>query len=211
MKRLFTLAAVAVALLITAGLTSCSKENNEKEAPQIQEASIKTSDYTTWTYFSFEKGVIGTYTEDGFDYKNRLDWDLAFHRWDVRTNGGLSGKGAGGAVKSAYGTLDVNTWGSVLPSAADFVTDKLIKTYMNAPHMSDDATGDQRVEVPANTELGQWLTVTMTSIPPTYKMADNVFLVKAANGKLAAVKFTNYMNAKAEKGYAVFEYVYPLN
>lgn len=196
MKRMYTPVARLAAFLIIFIAVSCSKENGGEDLPQTKQVSIKTSDYTTWTYFSFEKGVIGTYTEEGFDYKNRLDWDLAFHRWDVRTNGGLSGKGSGGAAKSSDGT---------------FTTDQLIKTYMNAPHMSEEVTGDQRVEVPANTELAQWMTVTMTSIPPTYKLADNVFLVKAANGKLAAVKFTNYMNDKAEKGYAVFEYVYPLD
>ena len=89
------------------------------------------------------------------------------------------------------------------------VTDEMILTYMQTPDMSGE--NNQRVEVPANTELGQWLTVSMSSIPPTYTLANNVFMVRTADGQWAAVRFTNYMNDRAEKGYASFSYLYPIH
>ncbi len=210
MRRVYKFAVMVAAILINVSLISCSKEKEKPSVPDAKSLSIKTSDYKTWTYFSFEKGIIGTYGETEFDYKNRLDWDLAFHRWDVRTNGGESGKGQGGAVLTAYGNLNTGTWSSHIPSYK-FITDTKIKTYMAPPNMNAEDGADQRKEVPGSTELAKWMTVTMSSIPPTYKVNEKAFVVKTASGKFAALRFTGYMNDKAEKGYASFEYIYPLN
>lgn len=209
MRKFYTFAVLAA--VVSAGFISCSKDNPGKEDdPDKKNMVIDTRAYDKWTYFSFEKGVIGTYTETEFDYKNNTGWDLAFHRWDVRTNGGESGKGQGGAVESTYGSLDVTSW-SIRPSQFRYVTDTQIKTYMKAPDMSSESGMDQRVSVPASTELAKWMKVTMTSIPPSYSLSNRAYAVKTASGKIAVVLFTNYMNEKAEKGYVNFEYVYPVN
>lgn len=208
--RKFCKFAVAAAIL-SAGFISCSKEDSGKnEDPAKKSVVIDTRAYDKWTYFSFEKGIIGTYTETEFDYKNNTEWDLAFHRWDVRTNGGESGKGRGGAAESTYGSLNTASW-SVHPSQFRYITDTQIKTYMKAPDMNSESGMDQRVSVPANTELAKWMTVTMTTIPPSYTLSRKAYVVQTASGKTAVVLFTNYMNEKAEKGYVNFDYVYPVN
>ena len=208
--RIFCKFAV-MAAVVCAAFSSCSKdETGKNENPDKKSAMIDTRAYDKWTYFSFEKGVIGTYTETEFDYKNNTEWDIAFHRWDVRTNGGESGKGQGGAVESAYGTLDLASWSSH-PSQFRYVTDTQVKTYMKAPDMSSESGADQRVFVPASTELAKWMTVTMTTIPPSYTLSNKAFVVRTALGKTAVVLFTNYMNEKAEKGYVNFDYIYPVN
>lgn len=200
-----------VAVILSAGFISCSKDDPGKdENPDKKSMVIDTRAYDKWTYFSFEKGIVGTYTEAEFDYKNNTNWDLAFHRWDVRTNGGESGKGRGGAVESTYGSLDIASW-STHPSQFRYILDTQIKTYMKAPDMSSESGMDQRASVPASTELAKWMKVTMTSIPPAYTLSNKAYVVQTASGKTAVVLFTNYMNEKAEKGYVNFDYVYPVN
>lgn len=215
MKKLHKIQAFAMAMLLVLGFTACSKEDNSGGGdgmfPPKKNIMIETKSYETWTYFSFEKGIIGTYKESEFDYKNNADWDLAFHKWDIRTNSGESGKGKGGASQTNYGgDLMVAIWSNI-PSKESFTADTQIKTYMTPPKMDDNAPADQRVSVPANTVLAKWLEVQMTSIPPKYTMLDRAFVVRTASGKHAAVKFTSYMNDKAEKGYVSFDYVYPLD
>lgn len=212
MKKYFSLMMAIVAISFI--MVSCSKDDKEEATNSIKRSiTIKTSDYTKWTYFSFEKGDTVAVPND---FKNDKTWYLAFHRWDVRSNGGESGIGAGGAYAVAYSIKDITeesalaTW-SIPASSASFTKDALIKTYMAVPNMYADSDADQRVEVPANTVLGSWMTVKMASIPPTYTVAGNAFVVKTASGKYAVVQFTNYMNDKAEKGYVTFEYIYPVN
>ena len=184
---------------------SCSKDEETSEpVSSVRETRVVTSSYTEWHYFSFEKGWMSELT----DFRQSLDWDLAFHRWDVRTNGGASGKGLGGACKLTYTLLSPETW-SVNLATLPLVEDALIKTYMNKPNMGADTEGDQRSDEPANTELGKWLTVGMNSIPPTYTMSPSVFIVRTAVGKYAVMKFLNYMDDKAVKGTVSFEYIYP--
>jgi len=212
MKKYFPLVMAITAIFPI--MMSCSKDDKDEPATNSVKRSItiKTSDYTKWTYFSFEKGDTVAVPAN---FKNDKTWDLALHRWDVRTNSGESGIGQGGAYAVAYSIKDVTeestlaSW-SVPILSASFTKDSLIKTYMNIPNMYADSDADQRVDVPANTVLGSWMVVKMASIPPTYAMAENAFVVKTANGKYAVVQFTNYMNNKAEKGYVTFEYIYPV-
>ena len=182
-------------------LFACDKNDDGQTPPGIQSATIDVRAYDQWIYFSFEQGLLDSPT----DPTTNTNWDLAFHRWDVRTNGGASGLGKGGAYAINQTSFD----NIPEPDAARLVTDEMILTYMQTPDMSGE--NNQRVEVPANTELGQWLTVSMSSIPPTYTLANNVFMVRTADGQWAAVRFTNYMNDRAEKGYASFSYLFPIH
>ncbi|MEG0891159.1 MAG: HmuY family protein [Bacteroidales bacterium] len=216
MKRnKYVFGTIIMVVLVTLNITSCSKDDikgeNGSSFPPKKTIVIETKSYETWTYFSFEKGVIGTYKEGEFNYKNNTTWDIAFHRWDVRTNSGESGIGKGGAFLTNYGgDLKVDMW-STMPSKGEFITDASIKTYMAIPNMNSEDGADQRVIVPANTILAKWLTVVMTSIPPKYALLNKAFVVRTANGKHAAISFTNYMNDKAVKGYVNFDYIYPLD
>lgn len=181
-------------------LASCSKEEINKREPIKSDITIDVRDYEKWIYFSFEKGIIATPESP----EKNLSWDLAFHRWDIKTNGGEAGNGAGGAIMSQLVNLDQVTATPKEP----FITDSKILTYMKTPDMSQGP--GQRVEVPANTEIGKWMKVIMSTIPPGYQMSDKVFFVRRANGEIAAIKFSSYMNDKAEKGFVSFDYIYPI-
>ena len=103
MKKYFSLMMAIVAISFI--MVSCSKDDKEEATNSIKRSiTIKTSDYTKWTYFSFEKGDTVAVPND---FKNDKTWDLAFHRWDVRSNGGESGIGAGGAYAVAYSIKDI--------------------------------------------------------------------------------------------------------
>ncbi|MBQ4279177.1 MAG: HmuY family protein [Rikenellaceae bacterium] len=182
-------------------LAGCDKNDDGTPPPQGTSMTIEVKAYDKWTYFSFENGIV----PEPDDFTTSQAWDLAFHRWDVRTNGGQSGAGQGGTYMLTQTTFD----NLPAPDASRLVTDGTILTYMQVPDMTGE--NNQRVEVPASTELGKWMTVKMATTPPGYEMAANVFMVRTAGGKWAAMRFTNYMNDKAEKGYASFTYLYPLN
>ena len=86
--------------------TSCSKEDNKKPDPAPAPAptpepaptpkgeakevkDLDASDEQKWVYFSFEKGTVVEVTNP----RTTDNWDIAFNRYNIRTNGGVSGIG----------------------------------------------------------------------------------------------------------------------
>ena len=55
--------------------------------------TIDASSYSNWVYFSVEQNSVISID----DPENSLEWDFAFQRKHIKTNGGLSGIGNGGA------------------------------------------------------------------------------------------------------------------
>ena len=100
MKLKFIVPALLAGLV---AFTSCSKEDNKKEepapAPQGGAKEIKdldASDQQKWVYFSFEKGTTVEVTNP----KTTDNWDIAFNRYNIRTNGGVSGIGEAEVVNT---------------------------------------------------------------------------------------------------------------
>ena len=62
---------------------------------------IDASSYNEWVYFSFSLGTIINI----LDSENSLEWDVAFKRNHIKTNGGLSGVGSVCAIVD-----DSQTW-----------------------------------------------------------------------------------------------------
>ena len=85
--------------------TSCSKEDDKKPdpapAPAPQGAKevkdLDASDQQKWVYFSFTKGTVVEITNPK---TTDDDWDIAFNRYNIRTNGGVSGKGEAEVVNT---------------------------------------------------------------------------------------------------------------
>lgn len=107
-----TLKYIFAIFCLTGALTACSDDTQEAApVPENRTQSIQVSE-ENWTYVSLENGqVVGTSAlgdeKADADWKNRQDWDIAFCRNMVRTNGGTSGNGQGGlqVVDQAYGSL----------------------------------------------------------------------------------------------------------
>jgi len=191
-----------IPLTLMAGLflfsaTSCETDKDDAEpAPEKKSATIDATSYTDWVYFSFETGEIVTVT----DFATEQTWDVGFHRWDVRTNGGMSGSGDGAALQHTETELD----GVEMAPENGYVTDSMIEINM---------TGMPPVysEHPANTELGKWMNLDMSQMPPVYTMGDNVYIVKTHNGNYAKLKFTDFTNDSGDRGHITFEYVLQTN
>ena len=113
--RFITSALLAGAMLLSVG---CNKEKNEPETPtdpylahknlDVKAGNLKEIAYLKantdgeWVYYSLEKGVVEVTTAT----PTVSNWDVAFSRYHVKTNSGTSGKGQGGAVKTAETDFD---------------------------------------------------------------------------------------------------------
>ncbi len=179
-------------------LTGCSKDDPEEPAPalEVKTAKIDARSYSDWVYFSFEKGTV--VEVDKANFNKSLDWDIAFHRNDVRLNCGASGQGAGGAVKmQAKSLAEVST-----APASGYVVDAtksiMVKFTLPVPLFEDQ---------PANAGI-EWLNVDTSNPPPVYTLYDNVYVIKTAAGKYAKVKFANYLSDKNETMVVSLDYAY---
>lgn len=112
-----------------------------------------------------------------------LDWDIAIHKYDIRTNGGL-------VKKLAATDLNAVNTGN-LPSDSEMIMDTDGSVMADMTNMQLGYVGFQYVKL--NKELGGWVTATPTGTMPPYKytLNDNVFVVKTA-GKVWKMKFTAY-------------------
>ena len=154
--------------------------------------------------------ITGTYTVKERDNKvymlngdeTSFDWDIAFHKYDVKTNGG-------GAVKLNTFDLDAVTLSSVTGENFTADTDDH-QVMVDMTNMMEGFVGYQSTKL--NEVLCGWVTATPTgSMPPyTYEINKNVFVLKTAAGEYAKIRFTDYSNDKNEKVYAAFDYEYPL-
>ncbi len=64
---------------------------------------------------------------------------------------------------------------------------------------------------PCNLELSKWLNLDLSIMPPIYTPGNRVYLLKMADGTMAAIRFRSYMHTSTgKKGYVSFDYIYPL-
>src|SRR5664280_3421798 len=85
MKKQVFLSAIMVVLFF-----AC-KKTDTKAPIEAQTFEIKSTSSTVWKYFSFATNDTVTIA----DPSTSTGWDLAFQRYRIRTNGGLSGNGSG--------------------------------------------------------------------------------------------------------------------
>jgi len=178
-------------------MSACKDSEEEpKPALEVKTVQIDARSYADWVYFSFEKGEVVSVDPAGFS--SDLNWDIAFHRNDVRLNCGLSGKGAGGALKTTVKTLaDIST-APTSGYAVDAKKSIMTKFTLPVPVFEDQ---------PANTEIN-WLNVDTSNPPPVYTLFDDVYVIKTAQGKYAKIKFKNYLSDKNETMIITLEYAY---
>lgn len=210
MKKIKSTIFYGVTLLMTISVlaTSCTKDEDTpklKEKVETKTVSQKdVSDYTKWYYFSFATGKFvgegSAKPEDGDDaaWKKRTDWDIAFHRNNVRTNSGISGNGQAGAMK-----LDTEDFDAVeMVTDNTFVIDAeglVIYSMSSMPPL--------KVKSTVNALLDKYAEHSHTKMS-WYMAKKNVFIVKTADGKYAKLQFINFLNDKDKSGFLTFKYVY---
>ena len=168
-------------------------------------AYINATDYYVWTYLDFHSLCTDTLTID-LSLDDPLgdeptDWDLALHRWDVRTNGGAG-------LETEFSSLDDLIASGQLPEG-DFVADVWYDSV--SVDMSDMMSGNiGYLSCYVNRELGKWMDVSIASMPPTYTPSGKVYLARFGDGSLCAHILSAYMNASGTKGYLTIDFIYPL-
>lgn len=181
-------------LLIIVGLFSACKKENINPPIESRTFEINSSSSTTWKYFSFEKNDTFTIT----DPLTSAGWDLAFQRYRVKTNGGLSGNGMGSAANSyRKGQAGFDALKAVSDTAS-FTADASVQIAVQQGYAT----------YIVNPELYTWFAIEMaaqgTQIVPT----DFIYVVKTASGKYAKVWFKSYYSATNASGRVTIQYKY---
>ena len=147
--------------------------------------TIDATNREEWAYFSFTSGDI----VEVEDAANSEAWDIGFQRTQVKLNGGISGPGMGSVVM-----LTETTFEAVTVAPAD-------------GYLAD--TEDTLAIVPQS-EKG-WYIYTGPPAHWILPLEDRVFVVKAADGTFAKLRFVGYYKDnenKEDSGFVTFEYVH---
>lgn len=125
-----------------------------------------------WVAVSLRSGAVITVA----DLSTSTEWDVAFSRTKVRTNGGTSGPGSAGAVSAGAVTLESVT---EAPESG-YVADAM------APIPGPPGSGEES----SNATLGAWYDYDPTTHAVSPK--DATFVVKTADGSFAKVRVTSW-------------------
>lgn len=158
--------------------------------------------YTQWTFLDLHSLCSDTVstTDSLASADPPFAWDIALHRWDVKTHGGAALKSNYGSVEEAMGT---GNW----PTEA-FVADVDSAVVVDMSTMMEGYLGYSKSMV--NPVLSQWIDIDTREMPPIYTLSGKVYIVQLADGTRAALQFTNYMDDASRKGFATIRYRYPL-
>ncbi len=171
----------------------CKKSDN-KQPIQSQVFEVKSTSSTAWKYFSFVSNDTVTVN----DPANSSAWDLAFQRYRIKTNGGLSGNGEGSAAISYLKGQTGFDALKVIPDTTTFKADESMSIAIQQGYAM----------YIVNPILYNWFSLEFatqgTQIVPT----DDIFIVKTATGKYAKVWFKSYYSATNLSGYVTFQYKY---
>ena len=136
-----------------------------------------------WMYFDFSRGSVISITNPKTD-----DWDLAFQRHTIRSNGGATNP-AGQAALAGIETTDFASLHQV-PTTAEFQSDVLTKKRLH-PH---------------NPTVHRWYNYSYTANILTPKPM--VYIVRTQDGKYAKMRILSYYCKGNIAGCMTFEYVY---
>jgi hypothetical protein len=148
-----------------------------------QVTMINASSEKDWAYFDFSRAQQVHIAD-----RSSLEWDLAFRRGKIISNGGVTNK-LGGSGLIDLGDVDF-----------DQVTEA-----PNANYITDQATRSD----PENPVLLKWYSYNYLSHKLTPKK--NVYVVKTADNKYAKIQFLNFYCANKEAGCIQMRFAYQEN
>ena len=170
---------------------------------------IDATDYAKWVYINLHTPTptittstinIDDLTETGVPEQ----WDIAQHRYDVKTNGAA-------VMMTDYHSIE-ELEAAGLPMGGNWIEDEESEqsVTIDMSHMMEGwltyAPGHK------NTEIGKWVEVDTSNMPPSYTMHDNVMLLRLADGTYAAIQLANFMSTDSYqiKGWMTVNYKYPM-
>ena len=170
---------------------------------------IDATDYAQWIYINLHTPIptiiISTISLDDLTETGApAEWDIAQHRYDVKTNGAA-------VMMTLYRSIE-ELEAAGLPPEGEWVKDKESEQCITVDmsHMMEGyltyAPGHK------NKELGKWVEVDTSNMPPNYTMHDNVMLLHFADGTYAAIQLANFMSTDSYqvKGWMTVNYKYPV-
>lgn len=163
------------------------------------EIFIDATSYTQWVYIDFSERSTVTL---GYDEGAPQNWDIAVHRYDVKTNGAK-------VIETNYSDFYQAITATI--DEADLVSDiwTTNQIVIDMSTMMDGYLG--YTESSYNPELSKWLNVDTSTMPPIYTPSGKVYIVYLPDGTRAGVKLLNFMNDMQVKGYMTIQYMYPFN
>ncbi len=132
------------------------------------------------------------------------EWDLAIHHFDVRTNGGA-------ALRTDYASVDdVPEPLDAVGAGEDFVPDTWTRhqCIVDLSSMFDRNIWFQSSMV--NPVLTEWVRMDFSTPPPKYEASRRVYLLRMADGSMAALQLKSYMSEAGTKGFLTIDVRYPL-
>ncbi|HOK52812.1 MAG TPA: HmuY family protein [Bacteroidales bacterium] len=189
-------------IAIAFAVFSCKKDD-EKNPLVAQNKIIDATSHTDWVYFSFEKDTIVNISEP----ENSLDWDIAFMRYMIKTNGGKNGKGqAGVAIADTVHTGDEGLNAILnVNDTVKFVTDDTVIVYGYNPANPAQPTITKYV---LNPMLMDWYKREDTPNGTMIVSRKWIYYFRTAKGKYAKFYIKNYYNDEGKSGYFTIVYKY---
>lgn len=142
--------------------------------------TVDATAHDRWVYFDFSRGSV-------VDVRSRrsLDWDIAFQRHRMISNGGATNS-LGLAAVLDLGPVNIDS-ALVLPESG---------------YVTDERPGD----APRNRLLEDWYDYSWTS--HLLRSADRAYALRTADGKFAVFRFLGYYCPGGQPGCVTFRYHY---
>lgn len=150
--------------------------------------TLESSTIDFWVYFDFSKGSV---VPDVKDFKSSLNWDIAFRRAKMASNGGGTNKKG----RVAIAKLNTADFDSVTSVPDDIIFTQDTKTSPGAD--------------PKNINLDKWYSYNF--MDHYLKPHKNVYIVKTAEGNYAKMQILDYYCKKGDDrvtGCYTLKYVY---
>jgi hypothetical protein len=188
MKKIVYLSVAVIVLFI-----ACKKENTNPPI-QSQTFEINSTASTKWKYFSFAENDTIIVT----DPVSSTEWDLAFQRYRIRTNGGKSGSGMGSAANSYQKGQTGFDALNLVSDTATFAADDSVNIAVQQGYAT-------YVVSPV---LYTWFTIELAPQGTQIVPSDYIYIVKTGAGKYAKVWFKSYYSAANASGHVTIQYKY---
>lgn len=149
--------------------------------------------YTDWVYLDFTSLTMTTLPVGATPPE---EWDMAVHRYDVKTNGGE-------VLETGVTSLSGLAYTGV---AGKWVTDEWTESTV-VTDMSTMMDGYLTYAADFyNPEMSKWLDVDKSTMPPVYTPSNKVYLLRRDSRPTVAVRLAGYMDASGVKGWMTLEY-----
>lgn len=200
MKRVKLVLVALVSLVMVT--TSCSEDDDvvvPEETGTVKSGEVtlsrKTAYGNDWIYYSFKDAKEVDIT----DHETSSDWDIAFNRYNVRTNGGESGSGQG----AAYDAGEVDFASLIMAPESGYIVDdtiQIVEAFTGQGVTWMTSTG--------NDEFKGCIEMISGNMGPSYEANNHIYVIMTADGKYAKLWITSYYSDGGESGFISFKYAY---